>query len=261
PGRGSLPLGRPAGTAPPPAGPGEAASGPGRGRGGAPVGAGLGAPPGPAHLDRQRCWARGRPAGGDAPGAGRARRRVRLARRRGRPPGLLTLTVIDVGQGDALLVETPRGRRVLIDGGGWPAFGAAPARDVGERVILPFLRAERIGRLDLVVSTHPDGDHTLGLRAVLERMPVGLLVHNGWIGPGTAVDLLGPWRAEADRLVWQGPGRPRALPHVALHAGDRILLEPGVSLTVLHPPREGFPRDGNDGSLVLLLEGRGVRFL
>lgn len=201
---------------------------------------------------------------------GLARRRVVLAAAGvallwgwswGRPPGLLTLTVIDVGQGDALLVETPRGRRVLIDGGGWPAFGAAPAPDVGERVILPFLRAERIGRLDLVVSTHPDGDHTLGLRAVLERMPVGLLVHNGWIGPGTAVDLLGPWRAEVDRLVWQGPGRPRALPHVALHAGDRILLEPGVSLTVLHPPREGFPRDGNDGSLVLLLEGRGVRFL
>lgn len=177
-------------------------------------------------------------------------------------PGLLTLTVIDVGQGDALLVETPRGRRMLIDGGGWPAYGPNPPPDVGERVILPFLRARGIDHLHLVASTHPDADHTLGLRAVLEAMPVGLLVHNGWIGSGGEVGLLGPWRVAGDWLVWQGPGRARSLRHLALHAGDRILLEPEVALTILHPPRDGFPpRDGNDASLVMLLEGWGIRIL
>lgn len=177
-------------------------------------------------------------------------------------PGLLTLTVIDVGQGDALLVGTPRGRWMLIDGGGWPAYGPDPPPDVGERIVLPFLRAQGIDRLHVVASTHPDADHTLGLRAVLEAMPVGLLVHNGWIRPGAPVDVLGPWRVDGDRLVWQGPGRPRSLPHLALHAGDRILLEPEITLTVLHPPREGFPaRDGNEASLVMLLEGRGIRML
>ncbi|BAS28523.1 ComEC/Rec2 family competence protein [Limnochorda pilosa] len=184
-------------------------------------------------------------------------------------PRLLTVTVLDVGQGDALLVETPLGRRLLLDGGGWPAFGREPPPpDVGERVVVPFLRVLGVTRLDLVASTHPDADHTLGLGAVLDAFPVGLLLHNGWVRPGGPVGILGPWRVEGNRLVRAAPrGRPpgeapRTVPHRALAAGDRIVLEPGVTLTVLHPPPDGFPdRDANDASLVLRLERGGVRIL
>lgn len=182
-----------------------------------------------------------------------------------REPGVLTVTVIDVGQGDSLLIQTPRGRTVLVDGGGWPAFGREPPPpDVGERVVVPFLRVLGMRRLDLVASTHPDADHSLGLRAVLESFPVGMVVHNGWIRPGAPVEILGSWRVEGEHLAQDHPGARKrgGIPHLALKAGDRIVLEPGITLTVLHPPVDAFlDRESNEASLVLLLERGAFRIL
>jgi competence protein ComEC len=83
-------------------------------------------------------------------------------------PGTFRVTAFDVGQGMALLVETP-GHRLLYDAGP----GYAPGADGGSRVILPYLRMRGIARLDGMVISHGDQDHTGGARAVLEGVDVG----------------------------------------------------------------------------------------
>ena len=77
------------------------------------------------------------------------------------------LTLLDVGQGDALLVSAD-GYNVLIDGGGRPT----DITGMAERVVIPYLKAQGIGRLDVVFNTHPDTDHIGGLFAVLDEMRV-----------------------------------------------------------------------------------------
>jgi competence protein ComEC len=84
------------------------------------------------------------------------------------PPRGVEVTFIDVGQGDAALVRLPEGAVILIDGGG----SRTGAFDVGERVLLPFLRYRRIPRIDLLVLTHPHDDHLGGLLAVAEQYPI-----------------------------------------------------------------------------------------
>src|SRR5215470_14380249 len=89
--------------------------------------------------------------------------------------GRLRVTFLDVGQGDAILVEVPEGQRLLVDGG--PAGNQR--LDVGERVLAPFLWNRPTQRLDVVALTHPDSDHSGGLRAVLTRFGVREFWENG----------------------------------------------------------------------------------
>jgi competence protein ComEC len=86
------------------------------------------------------------------------------------PPGAAWITVLDVGQGLAVLVQTKR-HALLYDTG--PAY--SPEADSGTRVILPFLRASGIASLDAMIVTHEDNDHAGGAAAVLSGLPVGVL--------------------------------------------------------------------------------------
>lgn len=83
------------------------------------------------------------------------------------PEGGLRLTVLDVGQGLSVVAQTHR-HALLFDTG--PAFG--PSADSGSRVIVPFLRASGIRRLDALVLSHDDIDHTGGALSVLQAVPV-----------------------------------------------------------------------------------------
>lgn len=96
----------------------------------------------------------------------------------GRADGRLRVTVLDVGQGDAVLVEGPRGARMLVDGGPDP-----------DRLLA--LLDERIPawdrRLDLAVLTHPHEDHAAGLPLLLERYRVPVVAEPGMIGKGPEI--------------------------------------------------------------------------
>src|SRR5579875_845273 len=77
----------------------------------------------------------------------------------------LRITFIDVGQGDAILVQTPRGHSLMIDTGGKlergkTLEGASVAEEVGERVVVPFLIRQGIHHVDAILLTHPHGDQT-----------------------------------------------------------------------------------------------------
>src|SRR5262249_37764044 len=94
--------------------------------------------------------------------------------------GKLRITFLDVGQGDATLVELPEGRRLPVDGG---PGGSRPV-DVAERVLSPFLRNRPIARLDVGALSHSDSDHSGGLGAVFRHFRVGEFWESGRWGPG-----------------------------------------------------------------------------
>ena len=155
--------------------------------------------------------------------------------------GKLRVCVLDVGQGDCIVVETPSGRTMVIDGGGVndetrPEDGA----DVGERVVLPYLHAQGINRVDVLVLTHPHGDHVGGLISVLREEPVGVVLD------GTVL----PYPTPA-YLAFLAGVKSRHLPYKHASRGMRLDLGDGVTADVLNPPASGTPYGVNpDNSTV-----------
>jgi len=155
--------------------------------------------------------------------------------------GRLRITFLDVGQGDATLVELPEGPRILVDGGP----GGARRFDVGERVLSPFLWNRPVRRLDVVALSHSDSDHGGGLGAVLRHFRVGEFWESGRWGPGGAETLLALQQSGAARRV--------------LSAGQRLWVGDAL-VTVVNP--DGQPSASpNDDSLVLRLDWRTVSVL
>jgi competence protein ComEC len=155
------------------------------------------------------------------------------------------LVMLDIGQGDAILVQSSGGARMLVDGGPDPdrLLVQLDAR------IPPWDR-----RIDILVMTHPHEDHVAGLVRVLERYRVGRVYEPGMHGSG-------PGGAAWDTALRDGP------PHGTLAAGARIRLDE-IQLTVLWPDPGTVPdepadtgRGINDTSVILLGEASGRRFL
>lgn len=151
-------------------------------------------------------------------------------------PALLQVTFLDVGQGDSIYIQTPGGRKVLVDGGGTPEGSFA----VGERVVLSFLRKQGISSLDAVIMSHNHLDHSEGL---LEILP---LIHTTSVylppaEPGNQMDNAMRTRCKEQGIQLQ-----------ELTAGQNLKLEEGVEIEVLHPVI-GDGTVGNNHSLVLRL--------
>ncbi|MFZ0338084.1 MAG: ComEC/Rec2 family competence protein [Terracidiphilus sp.] len=115
-----------------------------------------------------------------------------------RPRSAMLMETIDVGQGDSLLLITPDGKTLLIDGGG---FGGGPHQapqdfDIGEEVVSPALWARGIRHLDAVALTHAHSDHIGGLPAVLRNFHPDEL----WVGNNPHVAVYNALLAEAAAL-------------------------------------------------------------
>ena len=164
-----------------------------------------------------------------------------------RPDGTTRITVLDVGQGDAILVEGSRGGRLLVDG------GPDPDRLLIEldRRLPPWDR-----RIDVVVLTHPHEDHVAGLALLLSRYRVGRVFEPGMRGPG-------PGYAKWTSVL----ARPEAPARGRLFTGDRLAVD-DLALRVLWPDAGRVPaqpgdsgRSINDVSIVLLGKVDGRRIL
>ncbi len=142
-----------------------------------------------------------------------------------RPAGAARITILDVGQGDAILVEGSRGGRLLIDG------GPDPDRLLVEldRRIPPWDR-----RLDAVILSHPHEDHVAGLALLLERYRVDRVLEPGMRGPGPG------YAAWLDRLA-----RPDAPVRLSIAAGDRLSVDE-IAMRVLWPIRGRVPSEPPD---------------
>ena len=152
--------------------------------------------------------------------------------------GRLHIHFFNVGQGDSILVVTPRGRQALVDGG--PGVESA-TRALGRALPL----ADR--SLDLVAMTHIDADHVRGLPAALERYRVGMVL----VGRVDRESPLFPqWQAALDQAG------PEVL---TLSAGYSLSLDQDVHLEVLNPPAPGQGRPSsdrnNDGLVLRLVHG------
>ncbi len=89
--------------------------------------------------------------------------------------GKLRITVLDVGQADGIVIQTPAGHTLLVDAGGRLERGsgtASSAEKVGERIVVPFLRRSGIHRIDALILSHPHGDHAGGAPVVLREFRV-----------------------------------------------------------------------------------------
>ncbi len=155
-----------------------------------------------------------------------------LARESGRT---LDIHVLSVGQGDAILLQTPGGRWSLVDGGPRTA-----GFDAGARVILPFLRRRGVRELDVVVVSHGDADHLGGIPSVLEHVDAELVLEPGQ-ALGTALYLEYLALVDARGLAWR-----------AARAGDSITLG-DLSIAVLHPAADWLKDEfePNENSVVL----------
>ncbi len=87
---------------------------------------------------------------------------------------LMRVSMIDVGQGDAIFIQLPGGKNLLVDAGPW-----SPDFDTGERIVVPFLKRLGISEIDFLIASHAHNDHIGGFKAVFDQMRVKRVIDSG----------------------------------------------------------------------------------
>lgn len=154
----------------------------------------------------------------------------------------LTVTFIDVGQGDSALIETANGTSLLIDGGEYDAYSEHLA---------PFLAERSITSIDYAVVSHYHTDHMGGISELLETGAVGKLL----------IPKYDDANQNRERIIKKAKKHDVEISEIC--AGDVIDLgDPNLEISVLHPLEGGFSQENeNSNSLVLMLDYLGEKFL
>jgi competence protein ComEC len=160
--------------------------------------------------------------------------------------GTLTVLFLDIGQGDSILVLSPGGHTMLIDGGN-------SSRDANE-VIIPTLHAHGYDRLDFLVATHPDQDHIGGLVTVLQEVPVSCAMLTGQEHTTQTYEA---FLGEISRLKNAGQLTP-----IQTRRGTSLDLDSALKVEVLAPGDDVVEtEDTNNASIVIRLTYGAVSFL
>lgn len=144
---------------------------------------------------------------------------------------------IDVGQGDSILIESPNGKTMLIDGG---------VKGAGQQVV-SYLNELGVNKLDQVVATHPDADHIGGLIPVLQAIPIEQFYDSGKVHTSQTFE-------EMLMAIDQ-----KNIPYYVPKTGDLIEFDKDVTVKVLNANEHA--TDNNDASIVLKVVYGNVSFL
>ena len=139
----------------------------------------------------------------------------------------LIVTFLDVGQADAIHIETPGGQQILIDAGRW-----SPLSNSGDRTLIPYFRQRGIRELDAVILTHPHADHIGGMPALMQEITIRKIYKS---------DV--SHTSHLYRTVKRMAGELN-IPVSTPHAGDLIVTDPSIRLFVVGP-ESGTPADRN----------------
>jgi len=158
-----------------------------------------------------------------------------------RGDGRLHVTVVDVGQGDAIFVVFPRGSTLLVDAGGIPSS----AFDIGDRVVAPVIRDAGFRRLAALALTHGDPDHIGGAAAIVDEFRPRQVWEGVPVPRSTALNEL-RMRAQERGARWSN-----------VYAGDHVTVD-DVDVIARHPRSPDWERQKvrNDDSIVLELRWR-----
>ncbi len=149
--------------------------------------------------------------------------------------GLLTVAFLDVGQGDAIFIESPSGNQVLVDGG----VGRGVLREISK--VMKFYDRS----LDVVVATHPDADHVGGLVDILENYEVDLFLEPG---VESDTDIYESLKTQVGKLESGGK-----IKKILARAGMQINLGGGAFLEILFPEKDVSGWETNTASIVARL--------
>lgn len=148
----------------------------------------------------------------------------------------LTVTFLDVGQADAVHIETPSGRHILIDTGRW-----TPTSNSGERLLLPYFQQKGIDELDAVILTHPHADHIGGMPSLIRGIPIHKIYQSD---------------VSHNSLLYREVNRLSEEKEIPVHtpvAGEQIHIDPLIRLFVIGP-ESGSPTDRNPNNRSIALK-------
>jgi competence protein ComEC len=146
-----------------------------------------------------------------------------------------TVTMIDVGQGDAILIEFPNGKRLLVDAG-----PLSQKFDAGERTIVPFLKRNGISEIDYLLITHPHSDHIGGAGSVLKLLRVDTIM----------MASLAKTNYEVKKVLEIAEMRHTGIKK--MQVGNQIQIDPNARVYVLHPDSNHIAEKNlNNSSIVL----------
>lgn len=146
----------------------------------------------------------------------------------------MTVTVLDVGQGDATFLQTPNRKNILIDAGVW-----SPGSNSGKQILLPFFKENNIQKLDAVFLSHPHADHIGGIKDLINEIDIDTIYNSGFEYES---NLYRDYISLADS---------KDIPVVSLNAGTTIDIDESLLILVLGPEKGKFNNDPNQHSLVL----------
>ena len=155
-------------------------------------------------------------------------------------PTNLKIHFIDVGQGDSMLIITPKQKNILIDGGG---SKDKESFDVGESTLMPYLLDRKINKLDYIMISHFDADHVGGILTILEKIKVDKVIISKQGEDSENYQ-------EFKRIT-----KEKKIEVSVVKKGDNLVLENDLILKILWPKQEQIKENIlNNNSIVAKLE-------
>ncbi len=163
-------------------------------------------------------------------------------------PTGFSFTMLDVGQGDSMVISTASGHHYLLDG------GSSSVSEVGKYRIIPYLKYQGIRKMDGIFLTHGDDDHVNGILEMLE------MAAKNRLSIKIKKIFLPVWMRKCDSKGLAAAARKAGIPVFFLEKGDRI-KDGETEFYVLHPDLEDYEEDENGGSLTMKVKYKELSLL